>query len=126
MLILNNNEENWRELTVKLPYPVSYHGAQFLNNHLYIFGGVNTHKEKLSSTYKLSRTLKWEKMADMNNKRSEISNSNVILNDKIWVLGGWDGQTYFKSIEMYNPVTNKWKYMGQVVLIIYELRFTET
>ena len=39
LLLLVNDENNWKELNIKPPYPRSSHGAQFLNNNLYIFGG---------------------------------------------------------------------------------------
>ena len=120
LLILENNGEQWKEVTVKLPSPISAHGAQFLNNNLYIFGGNDINDEFLDSTYKLSKRFQWytlsnvvtwEKMANMNEKRTLILNSNVILNGRIWVCGGDNGRTRLKSVEMYNPVTNEWKYV---------------
>ena len=119
ILILKNNGERWKEATVKLPFPAATHGAQFLNNHLYIFGG-NYGDKFLNCTYKLSKKtlwytflngVKWEKMTDMNEKRSFIFNSNVILNGRIWVCGGWNGRSALKSVEIYNPETNEWKYV---------------
>ena len=121
LLILQNNGENdecWEELNIKLPYAVRNHGAQFLNNNLYIFGGKNEENDILNSSYKLTRghkwlnnSLQWEKIMDMNQKRTEISNSNVILNGRIWVCGGRNGNISWKSVEMYNPETNEWKYV---------------
>ena len=118
LIILQNNGENdgnWKELNIKLPYPIHTHGAQFLNNHLYIFGGENEKNEVLNSAYKLARghkwlnnSLKWDKIKEMNEKRTNISNSNVILNDRIWVIGGWNGKEIMKSVEMYDPQTNIW------------------
>ena len=120
LLILQNNEENWKELKIKLPYPIYSHGAQFLNNCLYIFGGQSAKNEIWNSTYKLSKSflwykltniVKWEKMDDMNAQRCCISNSSVILNGRIWVCGGRNGNIPWKSVEMYNPETNEWKYI---------------
>ena len=110
LLILEKNERKWKELVIKLPFPNCSHGAQFLNNNLYIFGGFG--KEGPSNcTYKLSESLQWEKMADMNKKRRWISNSSVILNNQIWVCGGESDYETLKCVEMYDPETNKWKYM---------------
>ena len=122
LLVLQNHredEEHWKKINIKLPYQVRLHGAQFLKNNLYIFGGRNVDQETLNSTYKLSRRLKWEKMTDINDKRSYISNSSLILNDRIWILGGWNGKGALKSVEMYDPSRNKWKYMKWVMWIIY-------
>ena len=91
LLMLEDSEQNWKQLNIKLPYAIQTHGAQFLNNNLYIFGGCNKNEEVLNWTYKLSKSLQWEKMADMNQKRNGISNSSVILNNQIWVCGGWNG-----------------------------------
>ena len=109
LLMLENNGQNWKELNIKLPYPMFAGGAQFVNNSLYIFGGIGPEGPS-NCTYKLSKRLKWKKMAHMNEKRSHILNSNVILNNQIWVCGGRD-RGALKSVEMYDPETNKWKYM---------------
>ena len=104
--MLEHNEQNWKQLSIKLPYSIYGHGAQFLNDNLYIFAGNS------KCTHKLSKSLQWEKMADMNQKRNYISNSSVVLNNQIWVCGGKDERgNSLKSVEMYDPETNKWKYM---------------
>ena len=111
LIILQTNEKNFKKLTIQLPYPIHRHGAQFLKNHLYIFGGQNECKESLDTTYQLSQSLKWKEMTKMNEKRRGISNSCVVLSDKIWVLGGWNGKKWLKSVEIFDPVTNTWKFM---------------
>ena len=111
LIVLQNNgenEESWTQLNIKLPYPMSFHGAQFLNNQLYIFGGENEKGEASNLMYKLSRDLKWEKIKEMNEKRSHILTTSIILNDGIWVLGGWNGKETLKSVEAYSPQTNNW------------------
>ena len=126
LLILQDNGEygNWKELSIKLPHAAKSHGAQFLNNYLYIFGGLNEKNETFNSAYQLSIRYKWytlsngfqwDKMADMNEKRTHISNSSVILNDRIWVLGGFNGKEVVKSVEMYDPQTNIWTNMKWVI-----------
>ena len=110
LFILQNSEESWIKSTIKLPYGLRFHGAQFLNGNLYIFGGENEKWEIFNSLYRISEGSEWEKIADMNQKRSGISNSSVILNNCIWVLGGWCGNA-LKSVERYCPTTEKWQYM---------------
>ena len=121
-LLIHNNEKNdgsWKELNIKLPYAMRFHGAQFLNNYLYIFGGINKEDEVLNASHKLTgghkwlnNNFKWVKVTDMNQKRKNISNSSVILSGQIWVMGGCneeDGE--LKSVEMYDPKTNVWTNM---------------
>ena len=106
------NAQRWEELTIRLPYAVSRHGAQFLNDHIYIFGGGSERNEILNTTYKLSKNLKWDRVANMKERRYAISNSSVILNNCIWVLGGCSGQEWLNSVEVYNPAINEWLYMA--------------
>ena len=114
LLVLGSNGKNWKKSKINLPYAVYNHGAQFLNNNLYIFGGKNADGKSTNSTYKLSQTLQWEKQADMNDRRFGISNSSVILNNQIWVLGGRNEKS-LKSVEVYSAITNRWKYMRLAV-----------
>ena len=95
---------------MKLPYGIWSHGAQFLDNNLYVFGGQSA-EDILNFTYKLSKGLQWEQMADMSERRSSILNSSVALNGQIWVLGGYNGNENLSSVEMYDPQTNEWKFM---------------
>ena len=116
LLMLENNGQNWGLLNIKLPYAVHSHGAQFLNNSLYIFGGENEEDKFLNWTYRLSKSFPWEKMTDMNQKRDAITSSSVILNKRIWVLGGRNEKlNELSSVEMYDPETNTWKYMRWVM-----------
>ena len=118
LLILQKSRENdgnWKQLNITLPYAVRDHGAQFLKNYLYVFGGLNETNEVLNSTWKLTgghkwlnNSLKWVKITDMNQKRKNILNSSVILNDRIWAIGGHNEKERLKSVEMYDPETNIW------------------
>ena len=42
----------------------------------------------------------------MDNKR--VSHGAVVLNNCIYVVGGWDGQGVVRSVEMFNPSTESW------------------
>ncbi len=48
----------------------------------------------------------WEEMAPLITARSD--HSAVVLNGKIYVLGGWDGDNSLATMEIYDPVTNQW------------------
>ena len=123
--MLENNGTSWKELDIKLPESIRAQGAQFLNNNIYIFGG-SVNSRPSNWTYKLSRSLQWEKMTDMIEERTYISNSSVILNNQIWVCGGANSYLNpLKSVEMYDPETNKWKYMKLVIGIICQSSFTD-
>ena len=67
----------------------------------------------------LTEGLQWEKITDMNGTRTNISNSSVILNYQICVIGGWNGgKGALRNVEKYDPQTNIWTNMKWVILII--------
>ena len=102
MVILK--QDKWIKLALKLPKKLYTGGAVYLDGEIYIFGG-SLYKE----LHKLdNKTLKWIRLADMNEDRRYISNSSVEWNGSIWVFGGSDGRSYLKSVERYDPKENKW------------------
>ena len=106
MLIFNEN--NWTKSHLKLPEKFRDCGTVFLNGEIYIFGGWGVGKE----LYKLElRTLKWTRLADMNERRTLISSSCLEWNEYIWVLGGDSGGQTQQSVERYDPKENKWTKM---------------
>ena len=105
MVILK--EDKWIKLALKLPRKLDAGGAVYLDGEIYIFGGSYMAKE----LYKLdNKTLKWIRLADMNERRLCITNSSVEWNGSIWVFGGYDvdKKPSSKSVERYDPKKNKW------------------
>lgn len=39
-----------------------------------------------------------------------------LLGDRLYAVGGYDGQTYLNTMEAYDPQTNEWT---QVIIYIY-------
>lgn len=48
----------------------------------------------------------WESLADMHEKRCSFS--AVVLDGKIYAIGGQCGHDYKESVEQYCPITNSW------------------
>src|SRR5690606_25008282 len=46
----------------------------------------------------------WETRASLQTSRGHVN--AVVLNGKIWILGGRSGNTAFRSVEIYDPATN--------------------
>ena len=99
-------QDRWTKSALKLPKVLFRGGAVYLDGEIYVFGGCWTAKE----LYKLdNKTLKWIRLADMNEGRAGIINSSVEWNGSIWVFGGWDiVSSFLKSVERYDPKENKW------------------
>ena len=36
----------------------------------------------------------------------------VANQDKLWAIGGYDGVSNLSTVEMYDPETNKWKFVA--------------
>lgn len=49
----------------------------------------------------------WETLAPLNTPRS--GHSAVVRNGEIYVIGGYDGNNFIGSVEIYNPATNQWR-----------------
>lgn len=52
----------------------------------------------------------WEGLADMREKRSSFS--VVVLDGKIYAIGGHCDPDYIESVERYCPIENSWRYAG--------------
>ena len=39
----------------------------------------------------------------------------AVLNGKIWVLGGYNGESYLRSVECYCPKKNVWKMVAPMI-----------
>ena len=49
----------------------------------------------------------WEMVTPMNHKRGNLAAS--VLNNQIYVVGGYDGHVYHSSVERYDPVLDSWR-----------------
>ncbi|KDR11165.1 kelch-like protein 10 isoform X2 [Zootermopsis nevadensis] len=61
-------------------------------------------------------TDQWSLIAPMNKKRTFAS--AAVLNDKIYVAGGDDGNNcinYLNSVEVYDPDTNRWTFVAPML-----------
>ncbi|XP_076811679.1 kelch-like protein 12 [Clavelina lepadiformis] len=77
--------------------------AVVLNNEIYAIGGHDG-SNYVSSVEKYNLDTKtWIDVPSMNEKRN--SGSACVVDGLIWVFGGCDG----KTVEFYDPTTNKWQ-----------------
>lgn len=53
----------------------------------------------------------WESLAEMQEKRCSFS--VVVLDGKIYAIGGHCDPDYIGSVEQYCPITNSWRYVGR-------------
>ncbi len=56
----------------------------------------------------------WEIKAPMSTARSSFQ--TVVLNGKIYAIGGYDGNAYTNTVEVYDQATNKWKFLSPMLV----------
>jgi N-acetylneuraminic acid mutarotase len=117
----NIESKKWESLPSR---SVKAHGFQLaaFDKYIYTFGGFayeenNTPKWKsISIVERLNtKTLKWEVVGHMPRNRS--SNTVSVVNDKAYLIGGWDATPKFENdidgvfhdeIDVYDFTTNSW------------------
>nr|XP_026695016.1 kelch-like protein 12 isoform X2 [Ciona intestinalis] len=83
-------------------------GAAVLNGVIFVFGGADENKIKVSSgEYYVVPLNKWIQLKPMKFARS--SHCLVAHNDRLYSLGGHDGTQYLSSVERYDPSLDEWK-----------------
>jgi kelch-like protein 10 len=55
------------------------------------------------------RKNQWRFVAPMNSQRSD--GSSCIMDDKIYMVGGFNGQECLQSVEVYDPVADTWEFI---------------
>ncbi|XP_064367347.1 kelch-like protein 5 isoform X2 [Dromaius novaehollandiae] len=101
-------------------------GVTTWNGFLYSIGGHDAPASNLTS--RLSdcverydpKTDMWTAVASMSISRDAVG--VCLLGDKLYAVGGYDGQTYLNTVESYDPQTNEWT--QEISLFCWEARFT--
>ncbi|KAM9425710.1 kelch-like protein 33 [Pholidichthys leucotaenia] len=101
----------WRKLG-EMPEPPRFsHEVAVLKGQLYVFGGKKYYgiSDTLNSVYRYDLLQNsWECLAEMQQKRSSFS--VVVLDGKIYAIGGHCDPDYIDSVEQYCPSTNTWSF----------------
>ena len=79
---------------------------------IYVFGGKDRplNQERMNSCEKLDTRkspMNWERIAPMEDGKGDAG--AVVVNGKVMVVGGFSGQHFLSSVEIYNPSTNTWQ-----------------
>ena len=54
----------------------------------------------------------WKMLPEMNCVRSDAA--CVTFNNKVYVIGGFDGDQIHQSVEIYDPIHNEWSFGPQL------------
>ncbi|XP_065213646.1 kelch-like protein 5 isoform X2 [Planococcus citri] len=88
-------------------------GVGVLNGYLYAIGGHDA-PASIPSASRFScverydpKTDTWNAIANMSVARDSVGVG--VLGDRLYAVGGYDGQVYLALVEMYDPNTNEWQ-----------------
>uniref|UniRef100_A0A452QTE6 Kelch like family member 5 n=1 Tax=Ursus americanus TaxID=9643 RepID=A0A452QTE6_URSAM len=102
-------------------------GVTTWNGLLYAIGGHDAPASNLTS--RLSdcverydpKTDMWTAVASMSISRDAVG--VCLLGDKLYAVGGYDGQTYLNTVEAYDPQTNEWTQVWHFIFHYYTSLF---
>ncbi|ADL52318.1 kelch repeat-containing protein [Clostridium cellulovorans] len=77
---------------------------------IFLFGSVKFFNVKAAETLDVSD--KWITIASMN--EAKYYSNSVVLNGKIYVIGGYNRKQPFSSMEVYDPATDTWTKMASM------------
>ena len=83
------------------------------DNCLYVIGGEDESGNVVPYVEKydvIKQT--WSSVSNLNHKRKGAS--AIIMPDGIYVIGGYDGVHYLRSVERFDYVDKKWKYVAEM------------
>ncbi|MBN3311577.1 KLHL1 protein, partial [Atractosteus spatula] len=87
-------------------------GVSTCDGFLYAVGGhdapASNHSSHLSDCVERydPKTDTWTAVAPLGLARDAVG--VCLLGDKLYAIGGYDGQTYLQTMECYDPQTNEW------------------
>ncbi|KAK6485354.1 kelch-like protein 1 isoform X2 [Huso huso] len=93
-------------------------GVAACDGFLYAVGGhdapASSHCSRLSDCMERydPKTDTWTTVAPLNLPRDAVG--VCLLGDKLYAVGGYDGQTYLNTMESYDPETNEWTKMSSL------------
>jgi len=100
---------------IKLPVPLAYHGMEVINNRVYTIGGYSDlategteagYRDNLFALDLGCLHKGWTEMSFMLSKRCYVATAN--FQSRLVALGGHDGISRLRSAEIYDPGTNQW------------------
>lgn len=101
----------WRKLN-EMPQPARFsHEVAVLNGQLYVIGGKKYYgtSDTLNSVFRYNpHQNSWEELAPMQQERCSFS--LVVLDAKLYAIGGQCHPDYIENVEQYCPTANSWSF----------------
>lgn len=107
--VYNPLTDTWEE---KTPMPTKRHGAFMasVNGKIYVIGGMGTENDMWKSLSVVEmydpKTDKWETKTSLPEPRDGFG--VTVIDNKIYVIGGFSGAGIVNTVFIYDPSRNKW------------------
>lgn len=94
-----------------LPQPLHHTGLAALDRHLYVIGGFT--KSGVSQWSPVATVYRYNPVSDSWTERRSMPTARgavaiAVVDHKLMVLGGYDGQRNSAAVEIYDPATDSW------------------
>ena len=98
----------WLSTPFKLPSVVSYFGFEAIDSTIYVFGGSNGREifKELKGLNLSCKESKWQNKCSMIERRCYVS--SVVLDGRIYAIGGFNQQRRIRKCEKYCPQLDCW------------------
>lgn len=98
-------------MTTPLPEGRHHAGIASLNGFLYVIGGFAKSSlsvwQEVSTVYQYNPITKaWRELAAMPTARGALG--VTVYQDRLYAIGGYDGERNTNAVEVFNPQTNSW------------------
>lgn len=99
----------------ELGVPRLSHASLYMAPFLYVVGGWNAteHFRSMERFDTRHPEKGWVLMTPMLEQRSEVA--AVVYKNKIYAIGGYDGQDFLRSVEVYDPVSDTWSKLSPMI-----------
>ena len=117
--VLDNRRRSWHKFKFDFLSKRAYHGMALIGTKIFIFGGFD--RNAYQSNYSNDNFAFDVKLKSWTLKSSMLFNrcylASTVHANLIYAIGGFSGETRLRSVECYNPITNEWKRMPDMVRI---------
>jgi uncharacterized protein YjbI with pentapeptide repeats/N-acetylneuraminic acid mutarotase len=97
---------NWQEMS---PHPGEGRwvsdGVVEVEGEIYLVAGYGTSRKDTLLKFN-PQTDKWVSLAPLDFARDRVA--SAVLNGRIYLIGGYDGTSKLKHVDVYDPATNSW------------------
>eukprot|EP01006_Ploeotia_vitrea_P017347 TRINITY_DN48456_c0_g1_i1.p1 TRINITY_DN48456_c0_g1~~TRINITY_DN48456_c0_g1_i1.p1 ORF type:complete len:994 (+),score=139.24 TRINITY_DN48456_c0_g1_i1:170-2983(+) len=86
------------------------HSTVVYKNHLYLFGGHDSHNAYHSEVYQFSfESQTWSTVGAQSMTEIRAGHSTTLIGNNVWIFGGHDSQNKLNSVAVFNLETREWQ-----------------